>query len=72
MPAKAQEAFVMRRIEGLSQREISTRMAISENTVEKHISRGSNFWPIGLAMAEKLWHKPLGTGIGDLSPRWRT
>jgi RNA polymerase sigma-70 factor (ECF subfamily) len=29
MPAKAQEAFVMRRIEGLSQREISTRMAIS-------------------------------------------
>ncbi len=43
MPAKAQEAFVMRRIEGLSQREISTRMAISENTVEKHISRGLKF-----------------------------
>lgn len=43
MPAKMQEAFVLRRVEGWSQREISTRMAISENTVEKHISRGLRF-----------------------------
>jgi RNA polymerase sigma-70 factor (ECF subfamily) len=43
MPAKTQEAFILRRVEGLSQREISTRMAISENTVEKHISRGLRF-----------------------------
>lgn len=43
MPAKAQEAFILRRVEGLSQREISARMAISENTVEKHISRGLRF-----------------------------
>ena len=40
MPAKTQEAFVLRRVDGLSQREISVRMAVSENTVEKHISRG--------------------------------
>ncbi|MDG2533489.1 RNA polymerase sigma factor [Sphingomonas sp. HITSZ_GF] len=43
MPAKMQEAFVLRRVEGLSQREISARMAISENTVEKHIARGLRF-----------------------------
>ncbi|EGD60764.1 RNA polymerase sigma-24 factor [Novosphingobium nitrogenifigens DSM 19370] len=43
MPPKTQQAFVLRRVEGLSQREISTRMAISENTVEKHISRGLRF-----------------------------
>jgi RNA polymerase sigma-70 factor (ECF subfamily) len=43
MPAKAKEAFVLRRVEGLSQREIAARMAISENTVEKHISRGLRF-----------------------------
>lgn len=43
MPAKTQEAFILRRVEGLSQREISARMAISENTVEKHISRGFRF-----------------------------
>jgi RNA polymerase sigma factor (sigma-70 family) len=43
MPAKTREAFILRRIQGLSQREISARMAISENTVEKHISRGLRF-----------------------------
>ena len=43
MPAKTQEAFILRRVEGLSQREISARMAISENTVEKHISKGLRF-----------------------------
>jgi RNA polymerase sigma factor (sigma-70 family) len=43
MPAKTQQAFILRRIDGLSQREISARMAISENTVEKHISRGLRF-----------------------------
>jgi RNA polymerase sigma-70 factor (ECF subfamily) len=43
MPARTQEAFILRRVEGLSQREISARMAISENTVEKHISHGLRF-----------------------------
>jgi len=43
MPAKAQEAFVLRRVDGLSQREIAARMAISENTVEKHVSRALRF-----------------------------
>ncbi|MEP9358784.1 RNA polymerase sigma factor [Sphingomonas sp. KR3-1] len=43
MPAKTQEAFILRRVEGLSQRDISQRMAISENTVEKHISNGLRF-----------------------------
>lgn len=43
MAPKTQQAFILRRVEGLSQREISARMAISENTVEKHISRGLRF-----------------------------
>ena len=43
MPNKTQQAFVLRRVDGLSQREIAARMAISENTVEKHISRGLRF-----------------------------
>lgn len=43
MPAKTQEAFILRRINGMSQRDISEHMAISENTVEKHISRGLRF-----------------------------
>ncbi len=43
MPAKTREAFVLRRVEGLPQREIATKMRISENTVETHISRGIRF-----------------------------
>jgi RNA polymerase sigma-70 factor (ECF subfamily) len=40
MPAKVRAVFVMRRVEGLSQREIAKRMDISESTVEKHIGKG--------------------------------
>ena len=43
MPDRTQQAFILRRVDGLSQREIAARMAISENTVEKHISRGLRF-----------------------------
>jgi RNA polymerase sigma-70 factor (ECF subfamily) len=40
MPGQTHEAFVLRRIRGLSQREIAAEMGLSENTVEKHIVRG--------------------------------
>jgi RNA polymerase sigma factor (sigma-70 family) len=40
LPRKCREAFVLRKVQGLSQREIATRMGISENTVEKHICKG--------------------------------
>lgn len=59
MPPKVQQAFVLRRIEGLSQREISARMAISENTVEKHISRGLRF------LADWFGHG--GRGLAEVS-----
>lgn len=39
LPARCREVFVLRRVEGLPQREIATRMGISENTVEKHIGK---------------------------------
>jgi RNA polymerase sigma factor (sigma-70 family) len=40
MPGQTREAFVLRRVRGLSQREIAAQMGLSENTVEKHIVRG--------------------------------
>jgi len=43
MPPKTRRAFVLRRVDGLPQREIALRMRISENTVETHISRGILF-----------------------------
>jgi RNA polymerase sigma-70 factor (ECF subfamily) len=40
MPGQAREAFVLRRVYGLPQREIAHRMGLAESTVEKHIARG--------------------------------
>ncbi|MEL1263346.1 sigma-70 family RNA polymerase sigma factor [Pseudoxanthomonas putridarboris] len=40
MPGRTREAFVLRRVHDLPQREIATRMGLSESTVEKHIARG--------------------------------
>jgi len=39
LPSKCREAFTLRKVEGLSQREVAVRMGISESTVEKHIGR---------------------------------
>ena len=43
MPLKTREAFVLRRVQGMPQRQIAAQMRISENTVETHISRGILF-----------------------------
>ena len=39
LPARCGEAFRLRRVDGLSQREVAARMGVSENTVEKHIGK---------------------------------
>lgn len=43
LPPRSRQALLLRRIEGLSYREIAQRMQISEGAVEKHISRGMRF-----------------------------
>jgi RNA polymerase sigma factor (sigma-70 family) len=39
LPTKCREAFTLRKVDGLSQREVAQAMGISESTVEKHIGR---------------------------------
>lgn len=39
LPAPCRQAFLMSRFEGFTHREIAGRLAISEKTVERHISR---------------------------------
>lgn len=39
LPEMCRKVFVLRRIEGLSQRQIADRLGIAEKTVEKHISK---------------------------------
>jgi len=41
LPRRCREAVTLRKIEGLSMREIATRMGISHNTVHAHLVEGS-------------------------------
>lgn len=50
LPDKCGEAFTLRKVQGLGQREIAARMGISENTVEKHIGKALRL--LGEALAK--------------------
>lgn len=40
LPGKVRDVFTLRRVHGLSQREVALRLKLSESTVEKHMARG--------------------------------
>jgi len=40
LPARCREVVALRKIEGLSQKEVASRMGITEDTVEKQVSKG--------------------------------
>jgi RNA polymerase sigma-70 factor (ECF subfamily) len=40
LPLQCRRAFLLKKVYGLSQREIATYLKISENTVEKHVAKG--------------------------------
>lgn len=40
LPLQCRRAFLLRRVYGLSQREVAAQLGISESTVEKHIGKG--------------------------------
>ncbi|HET8897911.1 MAG TPA: RNA polymerase sigma factor [Rhodanobacteraceae bacterium] len=39
LPDKSRKVFILRRVEGYSQREIAAQLEISESTVEKHVGK---------------------------------
>lgn len=40
LPGKCRQAFLLKKVYGLSQSEIARQMGISESTVEKHVAKG--------------------------------
>lgn len=56
LPPRCREAVVLRKIEGLSRREIAARMGISEDTVHRHLTEGR------LALADILYASPANNG----------
>jgi RNA polymerase sigma-70 factor (ECF subfamily) len=52
LPPRARQAVILRKIEGLSRREIAQRMGIAEQTVNRHLTDGM------YALVELLWGKP--------------
>jgi RNA polymerase sigma factor (sigma-70 family) len=52
LPPRCREAVVLRRIEGLSRREIAERMGVTENTIADHIKTGMS------VLADKLFSEP--------------
>ncbi len=40
LPEQCRKVFVLKKVYGLSQREISQKLGISESTVEKHVAKG--------------------------------
>jgi len=56
LPARCREVVELRKIEGLSQREVASRMGITEDTVERQVSKGVR------ALALALQATGLGSG----------
>jgi len=52
LPPRCREAVVMKKIEGLSRREIAARMGIAEKTVKRHLANGM------MALANALYGEP--------------
>jgi len=55
LPARCREVIELRKIEGLSQREVASRMGITEDTVERQVSKGVRALALAL----------LATGLGS-------
>lgn len=53
LPPRCREAVVLRKIQGLSIREVADRMGISVKTVDRHLSEGASY------LADFLYGEPL-------------
>jgi RNA polymerase sigma-70 factor (ECF subfamily) len=76
LPGKIQDVFVLRRVRGLSQREVAEKLGLSQSTVEKHMSRGIyllmkliSHSGNDMARASRAWDSRLHKGPADSERR---
>lgn len=60
LPERCREVIALRKIDGLSQREVAARMGITEDTVERQVSKGVRALAAALQAARQ--------GTGDAAP----
>lgn len=65
LPARCREAVVLRKVDGMSQREVAEEMGIAEDTVEKQLAKGMRI------IADALFARGIGAGIAKLERRLR-
>lgn len=65
LPPRCREAVVLRKVDGLSQREVAAEMGITEDTVEKQIAKGMR------SLADALFARGIGAGIVKLERKLR-
>lgn len=62
LPDQCRRAFILKKVYGLSQKEIAVELGISESTVEKHIARGLLLCRDGLEAARPAGAPAAGSG----------
>ncbi|MDE1146417.1 MAG: RNA polymerase sigma factor [Azospirillaceae bacterium] len=67
LPRKTRAAFIMRRVEGLSQQEIARRLNLSQHTVQKQVARG-----IKLLLAQLGRTEAGDDGVADRKKKTRS
>ena len=69
LPARCRGVFLLRRIEGLLQRQTAERLGVTENVVEKEVARGLRIIMAELAAIEEQGERRLIGGEGDARVR---
>lgn len=66
LPPKCRQVFIMRRVQGMAQRDIASALEISENTVEKHINRAIKLLTSHMEPAERPARAPAEAHMGNI------
>jgi RNA polymerase sigma factor (sigma-70 family) len=64
LPRKCREVVWLRRVEGLSQREVAERLGVGEKTIEHHVSKGARL--LAEYMLSGRTDRPRGAGTTSL------